>query len=76
MRAKLIIAGWLITLCLLSYSGEDLVIICILTASFCYASYLMIRYCREVIREVLIIERRAMRAAFRINELLNKCING
>lgn len=76
MKAKLIIAGWLLSLMLTTYTGTDLLVWAGIISLMGVMTYLMNRYWREVAREVLKTERAAMRAAFRINELLNKYING
>lgn len=76
MRAKLIIVGWILSLLLTAYTGTDLLIWAGIISLMGAMTYLMNRYWREVAREVLKTERFAMRAAFRFNEFLNKCING
>jgi hypothetical protein len=64
MRAKLIIAVWLVSLCLLTYTGEDLVMTFVLVSIFCYTSYLINKYSDEVSKE-----------ADKVNKWVDKQIN-
>ncbi|GHV13558.1 hypothetical protein FACS1894169_00820 [Bacteroidia bacterium] len=72
MRAKLIIAGWLLSLFLMATNNIVLGVVAL--GIFGCMSYLMNRFRREVAREVIRMERRVMCAAYRLNKLLNKYI--
>lgn len=75
MRAKLIIAGWLLALLLTTYTGANLLIWVGIITLMGTMTCLMNKFWREVAREVISMERAAMRAAIRLNEILNKHIN-
>ncbi|GAB6123051.1 hypothetical protein [Dysgonomonas termitidis] len=60
MRAKLIIAGWMLALMLTTYTGVSLLIWGGIIALMGVMTYLMNRYWWEVAREVIRMERRVM----------------